>query len=158
MTVAFSCKSSIAIGFPTAARGPDGALPLRRLADAVHLDLAIGGAPDPGTGSKVPATSSTTEPEPVSTVGLGANPDYHTTTVRYGIPEPGRVRVEDSVDHAVGYSCTAKLGDYIKKGEEIGVIYCRKKTQGEAVSEKLRNAYKITREIPRTTKLIRATV
>jgi pyrimidine-nucleoside phosphorylase len=70
----------------------------------------------------------------------------------------GRVKAEDGVDHAVGYSSTVKLGDRIHKGDEIGVIYCRKKSQGEAVSEKLRNAYKISREIPRTTKLIRATV
>ncbi len=70
----------------------------------------------------------------------------------------GRVRAEDGVDHAVGYASTVKLGDRIQKGDEIGVIYCRKRSQGEAVSEKLRNAYKISREIPRTTKLIRATV
>ncbi len=70
----------------------------------------------------------------------------------------GRVKAEDGVDHAVGYSSTVKLGDRILKGDEIGVIYSRKKTQGEAVSEKLRSAYKISREIPRTTKLIRAVV
>ncbi|CAN5149357.1 thymidine phosphorylase [soil metagenome] len=70
----------------------------------------------------------------------------------------GRVKAEDGVDHAVGYASTVKLGDRILKGDEIGVIYCRKRSQGEAVSEKLRNAYKISREIPRTTKLIRATV
>ncbi len=70
----------------------------------------------------------------------------------------GRVKAEDGVDHAVGFSCTAKLGDRIKSGDEIGIIYCRKKSEGASVSEKLRTAYKISREIPRTTKLIRATV
>jgi pyrimidine-nucleoside phosphorylase len=70
----------------------------------------------------------------------------------------GRVKAEDGVDHAVGYSCTVKLGDRIKKGDEIGVIYCRERAQGESVSEKLRGAYKIAREAPRTTQLIRAAV
>lgn len=70
----------------------------------------------------------------------------------------GRVRAEDGVDHAVGYSCTVKLGDRIRKGDEIGVIYCRKKSQGESAGEKLRGAYKITRAEARTTKLIRTAV
>lgn len=70
----------------------------------------------------------------------------------------GRVKAEDGVDHAVGYAATLKLGDRVKKDDEIGVIYCRKKAQGEAASEKLAAAYKISREIPRTTTLLRATV
>ncbi len=70
----------------------------------------------------------------------------------------GRVKAEDGVDHAVGYACTKKIGDRVQKGEEVGIIYCRKKKQGEAVSEKLRNAYKISKDFPRTNKLIRATV
>lgn len=70
----------------------------------------------------------------------------------------GRVKAEDSVDHAVGYSCTKKIGDHVGKGDEIGVVYCRRPNQADAISEKLRNAYKIGREIPKTTKLIRAVV
>ncbi len=70
----------------------------------------------------------------------------------------GRVKAEDSVDHAVGYSCTRQLGDRVQKGEELGVIYCRRTNQADLISEKLRDAYKIGREIPRTVKLIRATV
>ncbi len=70
----------------------------------------------------------------------------------------GRVLAEDSVDHAVGYACTKQIGDRVQKGEELGVAYCRRKNQAEPISEKLRAAYKISKEIPRTTKLIRATV
>ncbi|MEO6655062.1 MAG: thymidine phosphorylase [Pyrinomonadaceae bacterium] len=70
----------------------------------------------------------------------------------------GRVMAEDGVDHAVGYACTKKIGDRVQKGDEIGVIYCRRKNQADPISEKLRGAYKISKEIPRTTKLIRATV
>ncbi len=69
----------------------------------------------------------------------------------------GRLKAEDGVDHAVGYACLRKIGDRVQKGDELGIIYCRKK-QADLISEKLRGAYKISREITRTTKLIRATV
>jgi len=70
----------------------------------------------------------------------------------------GRVKAEDGIDHAVGYSCSKKLGDRVAKGDELGIVYCRRRGQADAVSEKLRNAYKISRETARTTKLIRAVV
>ena len=70
----------------------------------------------------------------------------------------GRIMAEDGVDHAVGYACTKKIGDRVQKGDELGVIYCRRKNQADPISENLRGAYKISKEIPRTTKLIRATV
>jgi pyrimidine-nucleoside phosphorylase len=55
----------------------------------------------------------------------------------------GRVQVKDEIDYAVGFACAKKLGDRVKKGDELGVIFCRKKTQADSISEKLRNAYKI---------------
>jgi pyrimidine-nucleoside phosphorylase len=70
----------------------------------------------------------------------------------------GRVKAEDGVDHAVGYQCIKKLGDRVQKGEELGIVYCRRKNQAEVASEKISAAYKIGRDVPRTTKLIRATV
>ncbi|MEO7538446.1 MAG: thymidine phosphorylase [Pyrinomonadaceae bacterium] len=70
----------------------------------------------------------------------------------------GRIKAEDSVDPAVGYACTRGLGEKVQKGEELGVIYCRRKNQGDLISERLKAAYKISRDTPRTTKLIRATV
>ncbi len=69
----------------------------------------------------------------------------------------GRVKAEDGVDHAVGYSCLKKIGDRIQNGDDLGIVYCRKNKVGQ-VGEKLRSAYKISREITRTSKLIRATV
>lgn len=70
----------------------------------------------------------------------------------------GRVKAEDNVDHAVGYASAVKIGDEVRAGEAIGVVYCRTETQFESISEKLRNAYKISEVSPETTKLIRATV
>lgn len=70
----------------------------------------------------------------------------------------GRVKADDKIDHAVGFSTTVKLGDQIRSGDELGSIHCRSNSQAASISEKLRNAYKISKEKPKTTKLIRATV
>ncbi|MFZ1702284.1 MAG: thymidine phosphorylase [Pyrinomonadaceae bacterium] len=70
----------------------------------------------------------------------------------------GRVKAEDSVDHAVGYASFRKLGESVRRGDEIGMLYCRRKADGEAIAESLRSAYKISSQLPKTTQLIRATV
>ena len=69
----------------------------------------------------------------------------------------GRIKAEDTIDHAVGYACLKKIGDRVQNGDDLGIVYCRKNQAGQ-IGEKLRSAYKISREITRTTKLIRATV
>jgi pyrimidine-nucleoside phosphorylase len=70
----------------------------------------------------------------------------------------GRVKAEDGVDHAVGFRSTVKLGDQVKAGQPLGIVFARTKKQAASISEKLSTAYKISAEIPKTTKLIRSTV
>lgn len=70
----------------------------------------------------------------------------------------GRVFAEDKIDHAVGFASMKKIGDRVRRGETIGVIHCRRQAQADAISEKLRAAYKIAKEKPRITKLIKAKV
>ncbi len=67
----------------------------------------------------------------------------------------GRMQVKDTIDYAVGFSCAKKLGDAVRKGEEIGTIFCRRKSQADAISEKLRNAYKIGVEKPQNSELVK---
>ena len=67
----------------------------------------------------------------------------------------GRVRVEDEIDYAVGYECVKKLGDRIEAGETLGVVFCRRQTQGDSISEKLANAYKIAVQKPPRLNLIK---
>jgi thymidine phosphorylase len=62
----------------------------------------------------------------------------------------GRLQVKDTIDYAVGFACAKKLGDAVQKGDELGTIFCRKNRHAEAISEKLRNAYKIGVEKPET--------
>jgi pyrimidine-nucleoside phosphorylase len=55
----------------------------------------------------------------------------------------GRIKVEDLIDYAVGFQCEKSLGDEVKSGETLGVIYCRSEAQAESISGKMRGAYKI---------------
>lgn len=70
----------------------------------------------------------------------------------------GRVKAEDGVDHAVGFECSVTIGDQVTVGQPLGVVYCRTKKQADSISENLQNAYKISSEIPKIPKLVRATV
>ncbi len=58
----------------------------------------------------------------------------------------GREKAEDSVDHALGYACEAKLGDFVQAGETIGIIYSRDAGQAESISAKLAHAYTFSPE------------
>jgi thymidine phosphorylase len=70
----------------------------------------------------------------------------------------GRVKTEDGVDHAVGYSTEVKIGDRVQQGDTLGFVYCRTKSDSDAVLEKLRNAYKISEEPVEPPALIRAII
>lgn len=70
----------------------------------------------------------------------------------------GRVKAEDKVDHAVGFESVAKIGAKVKKGDVLGVVFTRTAADANRISEKLQNAYKISAEIPKVRKLVRARV
>lgn len=60
----------------------------------------------------------------------------------------GRTKAEDQVDYHVGYACELKIGDAVKADETVGILFSRNERQAASVYEKLKNAYKITDEIP----------
>jgi pyrimidine-nucleoside phosphorylase len=70
----------------------------------------------------------------------------------------GRLQMKDTIDYAVGFAGAKKLGERVEKGEEIGMIFCRKKSQSDAISEKLRNAYKIGVEKPPKPELVKEVI
>jgi pyrimidine-nucleoside phosphorylase len=55
----------------------------------------------------------------------------------------GRTKAEDSVDPAVGFSTGVRVGSAAKKGEPLGIAYCRSEEQASRVKSKLRAAFKI---------------
>lgn len=70
----------------------------------------------------------------------------------------GRQKAEDSIDHFVGYDCEVKLGDEIKFGENLGILYSRNEKQANLISEKIQDAYKISSKKPPELKLIKTVI
>jgi pyrimidine-nucleoside phosphorylase len=70
----------------------------------------------------------------------------------------GRVRAEDHIDHAVGYSCEVKIGDKIAKGQPLGILICRDKGQADWVNERLQLAYSIEAKKPSKSELVKMVV
>lgn len=63
----------------------------------------------------------------------------------------GRVRIEDRIDPAVGFLSEVKLGDEVRVGQPLGLLYCRQEAQARQATERIRAAYKIGEERPRVT-------
>jgi pyrimidine-nucleoside phosphorylase len=58
----------------------------------------------------------------------------------------GRTKVEEVIDHSVGYSCERRIGDEVRQNEPLGFLYCRNENQHQLIRAKLIAAYKISHE------------
>jgi pyrimidine-nucleoside phosphorylase len=70
----------------------------------------------------------------------------------------GRTKAEDGVDYSVGYASEIKIGDHIKAGDQLGLVYCRDAEHFEYVSAKLLAAYTLSDEKPERPELIRTII
>lgn len=70
----------------------------------------------------------------------------------------GRTRAEDEIDHAVGFASLAKIGDEIRSGEAVGILYCRNTEQAESAAARLRESYSIDTEKHEAQPLIHTTI
>ena len=55
----------------------------------------------------------------------------------------GRVRIEDTVDPTVGFTSELKLGDEVRTGEAIGVVYCADSSAAVEAARRIQGAYEI---------------
>jgi pyrimidine-nucleoside phosphorylase len=55
----------------------------------------------------------------------------------------GRVRIEDTVDPTVGFTSELKLGDEVRAGEAIGVVYCADSSAAAEAARRIQAAYEI---------------
>jgi len=60
----------------------------------------------------------------------------------------GRVRKEDTVDHAVGVVCLAKRGDRVEAGEPLAEVHARDETSAAAAVEEIAACYILGDEKP----------
>lgn len=70
----------------------------------------------------------------------------------------GRVKASDKIDPHVGFESVLTRGDRVKKGDVIGVLYCRRKTECERIGISIQSAYRISAEKPKKKDLIRGIV
>lgn len=68
-----------------------------------------------------------------------------TAEVGHAIAEAGggRVRIEDKIDPRVGFVSEVKIGDEIRAGDSIGVVFCDDAARGQAAAARIQSAYVI---------------
>jgi pyrimidine-nucleoside phosphorylase len=68
----------------------------------------------------------------------------------------GRVRMEDRIDPTVGFVSDAKIGDELRAGDQIGLVYCEAQDRGQRAVARIQAAYEIgdapPTELPRLIK------
>jgi thymidine phosphorylase len=55
----------------------------------------------------------------------------------------GRVRVEDKIDPRVGFESEVKIGDEVRAGDSIGVVFCDDRGRGDVAAARILAAYEI---------------
>lgn len=60
----------------------------------------------------------------------------------------GRVRIEDQIDPAVGFMAKVKIGDELRRGDSIGLLYCNNASKRERAAARVRSAYKVEDQPP----------
>ena len=70
----------------------------------------------------------------------------------------GRVRTEDKIDATVGFLADVKIGDEIRSGDPIGLVYCADADRGRHAAERIQAAYEIGDEPPEMPLLIKEVI
>ncbi len=97
---------------------------------------------------------------PIKSLKTGFVSQIETKSVGNAICEigGGRTKIDDVIDFAVGYSCEKEIGDEVRAGETLGIIYCRHESQADEILEKLQTAYQISEEKPAKIELVQKIV
>ncbi len=87
---------------------------------------------------------------PVESPRSGFVTQVDTAEVGYAIAEAGggRVRIEDQIDPRVGFISDVKIGEEVRGGDAIGVVFCDDATRGQAAATRIQASYKIGDEPP----------
>lgn len=70
----------------------------------------------------------------------------------------GRMKTDDKIDYQIGYQCDAKIGDEVRAGEALGILFCRDEAQANLAREKLQAAFVIGKESKSPSSLVYATI
>ena len=58
------------------------------------------------------------------------------------------MRIEDTIDPTVCFTSELKIGDRVKAGETIGVVYCADSSAAEDAARRIQAAYHVGDEPP----------
>ena len=103
---------------------------------------AQGGDPDVGVLPRAPVVREVSATEDGWIAGLGAM-GIGIAALHLGA---GRRTKEDSIDHAVGIVCRAKLGDRVERGDVLAEVHARGDAAAEKAAEAVSAAYRIGSE------------
>ncbi len=62
----------------------------------------------------------------------------------------GRIRIEDKIDWGVGFISHARIGDQIRKGDLLGLVYGRREAEAVAAARRIQKAYVVGDDPPST--------
>ena len=105
---------------------------------------AQGGDPDVGLLPRAPVVREVSATEDGWIAGLGAM-GIGIAALHLGA---GRRTKEDSIDHAVGIVCRAKLGDRVERGDVLAEVHARGDAAAEKAAEAVSAAYRFGSEEP----------
>ena len=107
--------------------------------------------------SVLPLTAKTF---PVESPRSGFISQVDTAEVGYAIAEAGggRVRIEDKIDPRVGFISEVKIGDEVRSGHTLGVVFCDDLTRGQAAVARIQASYEIGEEAPERPDLIKEVI
>ncbi|HEX8853321.1 MAG TPA: hypothetical protein VF754_07530, partial [Pyrinomonadaceae bacterium] len=60
----------------------------------------------------------------------------------------GRIKVEDRIDPSVGFLARARIGDEVRAGDALGLLYCREESGAVEAAARIRAAYAVRDEPP----------
>ncbi|HEV8588556.1 MAG TPA: thymidine phosphorylase [Pyrinomonadaceae bacterium] len=81
-----------------------------------------------------------------------------TAEVGHAIAEAGggRVRIEDKIDPRVGYLSEVKIGEQVRAGDALGIVFCEDAARGQTAAARIQAAFKVGEappdELPRLIK------
>jgi pyrimidine-nucleoside phosphorylase len=97
---------------------------------------------------------------PVESPRSGFVTQVDTAEVGYAIAEAGggRVRIEDKIDPRVGFVGNMKIGDEVRAGDSLGVVFCDDSARGQATAKRIQASYQIGDEAPQRPDLIKEVI
>ncbi len=70
----------------------------------------------------------------------------------------GRVRVDDKIDPRVGFVAEVKIGDRVRAGDSLGIVYSADEDRGQCAAARIQASYEISDARPESLELIKEVI